>query len=523
MVKNLNEFFNETMISKGLSYFERNCVQNISSKEGKYKAIIHGSKYYNVTIEVFNNKIINSTCDGSQCGVRCNHMAALAVAIQNNNDNSKDIKELEVILNRAKKEELIDYIISSITSKEQLLLVKTDFIKYNEFDTSTFENLFGDVEFNRFDFEEDYDHEIIPGNDLLSSISCLFNYLTRLIKVSPKDCFQCMVYLYEQKSKLYIDDYDFSWWDQEFDHYYKLFEKLFDNDDLMPVIFDWIEKQLLIDSDFQNFYLEKYIDSEYLKLKKEYIIKNENYLLTSNSFFTNTYIALAKQVKISDEELEKTLSKYDDNYKVYKYLLDYYQKTNNHLKLIKLINNAKNRIDVDELSLLITAYSKLNDFNNAKLTAKILLKDTHDIKKYHQIKELFTKEEWSIEKKDYIKLIRNNELLKQVYYEEEEPQLLFELVTKQFKNCDIKLYGNYLVKYYQKELFDLIIFKVLAIASLTGEVNYHQVNYLLTSLDEIEGSQELVIDALDQIMQLYKHRRLMKQILSSLFNKYAIY
>ena len=76
---NWNKYFTKTILDRGLKYYERGLVLDVSKSGNKYNATVIGSVPYNVMLRKKSNQELEMSCDCRYAreGQYCKHMAAL--------------------------------------------------------------------------------------------------------------------------------------------------------------------------------------------------------------------------------------------------------------------------------------------------------------------------------------------------------------------------------------------------------------------------------------------------------------
>lgn len=421
MINNLHIYFDNKMLARAKQLYDNGYVTAITKSNNTYKAGIRDNQLHLCSLELVDNEIKSVLCSNIACKPNCIHTAVLAYAIENEYDEIIEVNNdsEEQILEKASKEELKEFILLSSYSYHDLTACKLFFNQDNEYNEDDFYSLFYDI----YDVQQDYyyndDDEIVSEVDLEEAIRKMVAYLGNLTNRNPDAALKCILYLFDHQKKFYGKGLDNDWFQYEFLKVYNLLTKLLKNPKIHKKVFNWMSKKLIKswDNALVEIYSDCFQEEKYFAMKKEVMNAQEDILNTNASLNNLLYIRISHQIKTPIEEFELKHQKYPDNKFIRKYLVVQYHERNDDEKLINIIEQNENN-DAEDLLSLCNIYLKLGNKESAITTAKKLLKVSESIVDYHFIKDLFDESQWRLVKSEFISLIKDSKLLKEVLKEE---------------------------------------------------------------------------------------------------------
>ena len=88
------DYFDETILGRGLDYYERGAVSEIIADDDGIRAVVNGSQSYDVHIALSNGEIQEMYCDCPYAEMyNCKHMAAVLYAFEDTRPTETNVRE----------------------------------------------------------------------------------------------------------------------------------------------------------------------------------------------------------------------------------------------------------------------------------------------------------------------------------------------------------------------------------------------------------------------------------------------
>jgi len=505
-VKNLDSYFDQTILRRGYDYYKKGNVLGISKLENIYSAKIKGTENYEVLINLdINPYQMNCSCPYA-ANSNCKHMAAVLYCLKNDKVPVKEIKKIQISENitdferfnkEFKKEryKLIGnkiYLDSSEIEEYAKLILQfvkksVEYIKNNpelaydilEYFLLEVDNINFTLSNDEYYYDEDekdcYDNndctfELQKGN----LISNIFNGFKALLK--NEDIFPKYIKFIQ---RIYTERTD--------DFYYnnsnKLLELLFN-----ALSFDWQAKKLIKT-------LEQF---EHDKNMRSY---SKQDCISKRIILTYKFIDKLEALK----EAEKNLNLEE----ICNLMINEYQ--NDTKKLIDILKKIifandgwKTRKYVNQL---LEIYKYYDECEYIKLLKEEFI-NHGDMEIYNKIKSYYSSKEWQKIKIEYLNYIKDDShlyreiCLEEAYYNE----LLLSLDDVWLASLD--KYIEILIKFKPEETVKLYKKLVLddAIKSNSRSGYQKSISYLKILLGMPKGKKE-VADIIKYIRENYKNRK----------------
>lgn len=137
--KDWKDLFTQVILDRGLDYYEKDCIKDLTRTSMGYEARVQGTDLYDVEIVMQDRDVVSMDCDCPYAdkGNNCKHMAAVLYAIEELSDlrdevtgNLSDQMNLFEILNKLSKEELQNVILKFASDKAMKNYIFLRFAKH---------------------------------------------------------------------------------------------------------------------------------------------------------------------------------------------------------------------------------------------------------------------------------------------------------------------------------------------------------------------------------------------------------
>ena len=493
-VKNLNKYFEEKILRRGFDYYKAKKVKEVYRSGKIYKAIVQGSREYQVTINMTNKDYkLSCTCPYEDY---CKHEAAVLYCLKNDDleVQNGDLLEKNIILSPLERfKEDLDNEIKSLN------------YEYSDYDNYEYYDYYHDNELYITEEEEQAQYEdfadIIDHYTKRSIVEAEDNndYLIATFKLLISAIDNCEMttinyssfYLYH----VLIESYEDLLSDKEI--FARLLSTLVDlRNTKEEYFYDYIDKALCenISTKWQAEYLVNYFND---------IEKITSSTIPDKVKITYNFIDKEKALKEAGENkylLEKTNLDW---------LLDIYK--NNITKQIELLEKYCNQINDShsyEYNHKLLKLYKLSNISKYKEGLLNYFEKYPNFDNYLELKNTLTKEEWNKVKATILEKSKDDHSLYcNICVEEKDYPKLLNIL----KSSSIGLITQYidkLINIYPKELLKLYITKLMNfITHAKNPAAYKTVSYHFNYLLKFPNGKEEILKLINYIKDTYPTRK----------------
>lgn len=547
--------FNDYILRKGYDYYLDNKVCDVSQKDDFIIATVKGTDNYKVALRIDDDSFVDGgcSCPYSNSGKYCKHMAALLYylnendnIIDNSNSNNYDLKN---IINNVDDKKLRKFIYDGLMNDSSLLnKFRVEFSdNFPKLSKKHYENKIYNAISNCSD-----GYGFIDYNDTYRYRYAMYEYTNEAKKLVEENdyqtAFNIVTIILDSIPDTGIDDSDGSTSmvaDDCIDVLLKILEKVTDkSNSVLKEILDYVIEEVKT-ANLYNYGID-------LKEILKYYVDNKLYLsdigvslekaLDSSrdkSYFYNRYNYIEYLIRIYKENNENDkiitlLEKYSFDEKVCMMYVDELVKMNKTNDAIKVLKDKIKKED----SYVVNRYAKklseiywdnkMIDEYKENLYGIFCNYPKYDIGVYCKIKKLYSSDEWNIEKKKIIDMIKkddtDNKNLNKIYIEEEMFDELFKNVCNHHMRY-IEEYDKYLLPKYKNEILE--IYKKSCLIDAEKAKNrkaYRDVAVLVNHVVILDNGGEVAKSLLKEIDENYfRNRPAMKDEFRGVINKLSNY
>ena len=559
----IQQFINKIpfeILQRGQNYFNSgNILQLNKDSNGTWFAEIEGNYgNYEVEIETDNkNNVSNYYCDCPYDGAICKHIAAVVLAINEQNtitissDEVQQEDSWEQLIKDAKPKDLMNFILDfGLKNQDFRHQVKLTFSNptsvQNADNISYYQNQINGI-FENYDYHGfiDYRSSHKAMRDIDYFLSKANNYYNKR-NLNEVFCIAAAIAMEAVKVIQYMDDSSGECGGAIYESF-QMIEKVLNNTkskELQNRIFKWLYEQVQ-NSDYNDYgvgdNLEilffdtaaslkqmdvayKFIDAKIIQLDKEdswskkyylqsylgqkiNLLQSEGRVVEADNII-DTYLHFEEFRKI---RVEQALS--DNNPKIAEKLILEGVKIAKQEDAPGTIHNWK-----DQLLELYKRQKEACKYN--KLARELFEENTSDIKYFRIYKQTSPKEDWEEQRNKLIAELKNKKRgyykgiplddLAQIYIEEQMIEELFEIVSSSNSIHTIVKYTNQLKAKYPSELLEYYKVAIEIQAKHTGRNVYEALVQYLKQMAKLKGGLTAAKALKESLLNKYKNRPAMK-------------
>jgi len=526
-----NEYSN-TILKRGLDYYNSGYVKKVRIKDGTIDAIVEGTNNYHVRIELHNDKIIDTNCDYPYFYEHdeCKHITAVLYYLVNEKlINIKDTPSISSILNKINEKELKKFLSDLIENNEDIYdLFRRKFVDYfPKISSATYKKKIFDAirEAGGRDGFIDY-------REGWGYTRKMYEFTTEASNLVDKNDYETAFIIV----KIILDSIPDTAIDGSngetsevadscIDVIIEILDKAPKNDKTIRDIFEYILLELKTHN-LDNYGIE--LDNLIINFVRDDLFIEECEVALLNaikdcdsskwySYSKRYYLACLKELYDRTEENDKKIRLIEDNLdeiemfeeyivilmkekeinEVIELLKKYQKKYPNHQKYIsdKLIEiYQSNHMEIEYKDELYNAFFEYDKFN---------------FEKYIKIKKLFSKSDWSREKEEIITKIKksnnnNFDILTKIYIEEKMIDELYEYVSI---NGNVNYFEEYLLPKYRDELIEINIKNCKRSLKVASNRNaYRGIAGELNHIKRLDINKKYINDFLTYIRKEYANK-----------------
>src|SRR5699024_1673590 len=158
--------FQNHILNRGLDYFHRDLVEDVSVKDDRVEATVYGTEDYTVEIDRANERIsdINCTCPHAASGNNCKHMAAVLFYLENHGDQDTKghlAENIEKLVEDADPTLVKEFLITLLKSDERLIFRFKSILpgEISPIDTRAYKNQIDDIFWEYAGYQDFIDYE----------------------------------------------------------------------------------------------------------------------------------------------------------------------------------------------------------------------------------------------------------------------------------------------------------------------------------------------------------------------------
>lgn len=553
------DYFDETILGRGLDYYERGAVSEMIADDDGIRAVVNGSQSYDVHIALSNGEIQEMYCDCPYAETdNCKHMAAVLYALEDTRPTETDGRErykyyediererknkeqntVDVLLNASEASEIKAFVREALMRDDDLR--RRFLLRFSDSIDDAFINdciklirkVFGRTYYR--DYEEELT-ELDPVIDTLREI-------TRRNK--PEYAFTLATELYTAVAQWeFYPDYSYECDDYCGDLYdiadicIDAFIMIADaQNDETERLFDWLSERVdgidgCEDDEFACklaiLFEQKFNDAEHLvrKLKiidgivEEYDLSYDNqgcYGSYQLSFWVKRRLSVMRSLDMDTTDYQRHFWRLS-NVRIEH--IDHLIEEGRITEAIDALNESI-LMDYDKPGLirehtekLKTLYRDLPDIEKYRETLWKLICDITpgSMDDYHELKALYSQDEWMIEREKVFDSLKNRTpvLLNQLYIEEGLLDRLLEWLQRNVSISNLNLYFTELKDTYPKELLDMYSDAVRRAAyGANSRQRYKELANNLRTISRLPNGKATAREIADEWRKLYKRRRAM--------------
>ena len=526
-------YFQKRILDRGYDYYFDDRVEDLRINSNRIKAVVNGTDFYHVEINLNGNKIIGMSCDCpyAEDGHNCKHMAAVLYEWQLSAthpviDNSKLVKE-------ASEEDVRSFLIQVLNDQPSLVETFKQYTQ-NEFSLTTMiDDLEGvvdsysdgyhyiDYEFS-CDFCDNYEDAVDKWLDVLKK------------KDQYSLAFKFLLKAYDIFDKLDIEDNEGETYDVSFsiinacsniimcmekseriDAFNLLKQFLnnirysYDRIDILQVFFNYLkgEDLLKLQIDFVKEQLD-YIESHNDILDREYVLDG----------FAKMYLDLLRKNNVSNQEINVIYKKY---WKCDSIRMDCVFTCINNKEYDKALDYIDKCIDLDyenqalmkrDIELKKDIYKKQGNTKayREELKNLILFFNDTNIDDYIELRSHYNDKEWITERDSLIEQLTPGCFLCEILETEQLYGQLFDVILRSNNRDLLHQYTHVLNDEYSEKLIQLYREFVEKQAESTGSrKHYYQIVEELRIMKSITGGDKVVDEIIKKWKIQYKNRSAM--------------
>ncbi len=550
---NFEELFDEKILKRGYNYYLEDSVHEVSENGDCYEGLVYGTEIYKVQIEINDNGNIESMdCDCPYAEENnCKHMVALLYYLENDGqvENKKVIRNTDnydKIIDRISENEIKEFVLERLYENYDFQNeFRSHFVQYFEkmpkrvYEKRISQSIYQAIGRKGF----------IEYNETYKFSNSMYDYMqeaNNLIKHKEYQApFWIASLILEELSDLPIDDSDgiTSYIESEC---VEIIEKILEkckSESIINEIFNWIIESIKNDTlgDYTNgvekildeyFIEDKFVDErlKIIDIKIHELKQEENhYYEYKLESLLKTKIALLYQLG-RDKEALRTIKDNIYYVPIRRMLIDMQKAEENIESVEKLLQDGM-KIELKRgycgrvtyyIEELLSIYEKQNQKEKYKnLIQETLFKYSRaSFKYYKKLKELYTEEQWKIERDTIIKELESNgeryhrDDLRQIYIEEQYYNKLYKSVMTTPLFEIIVRYEKYLKKDFEKQLLEEYQKIINEKSKFTGKRNYEDVRKILQHMKTLKNGKKLVENIVKEYRIKYANRRLMLEELN---------
>ena len=517
--------FEPHILDRGYGYKVNGQVSVVSINKNEVKAIVYGSKSYEVELVLDEFSINHMYCDCPHFhdGHNCKHLAAVLYKLGDSADEEFDMSSVEQLSESEAKKFIIDMMMENSHVKEAFILR----FSQKEIDTLKYESAFRESIFRFHDFVNGYDVD-----EFAIEIDNYLNVITKFVKNKLyRKAFTLIKTLIEEIRYLEIDDYN-----GETSYLYEnlmnlLISILENSDDTFKLeIFQYIVNYRVdygqgdIDCLMDDLYSCQFINEPFLDMKLELIEKE----IRESDNDSMAYLILEKSnllmlKGVSVEECITLLIPFELNEYVRMRIIDFkfeshqYNQLESYIKHQNIIPKYRVRL------LLVRLFQLTNNIIKLKAIRREILLYHGYYDDYLTYRELFLPAEWLSEKNSLMPEIKELSCIDKIYHNENMTVELLELVLKSEDFNLLNKYKDTLVVEYNEIVLEL--YRKLFLAH-TDKVNsrsqYNTLIHQLAHLLPLEGGQLLAEELIIYWYRTQTRRKAFLDEMSKFRKKYQI-
>lgn len=549
------------ILERGYKYYKSNRVVGLNDiSEDEWEAEVHGSDVYHVNVGFLDKKITKLECDCPYGGNVCKHVVAVLFSISDENKGKKGSttrkskgQVIQEIFNKTGKAELQKFLTYSFSNYKGLsnafvthfaeLIDQEPEEKYRGIVKTIIRS--GTDRYGFIDYRS--------AKDVIRSLSKILEKADELQKTKRiMDSFAiCKIMIEELPTMVNnMDDSDGGFYGL-IDFAFNIFSNIIDaappqlKDNLFKYCISEYQKDKFQQYDLHEYFLntaKKLIttpeqQSEYLKIldiqiEKQRGIEYGEYKIQS---LIQEKIDFLFELK-RDEEAWNYIERNINYPEIRQRVIDREFKLKNYNNIIKLcadgITIAKNRGHYGTVrqfeEILLTVYEKTKKTDEFRsLASRMFFDSQYGMKYYKILKSSYNDEEWISVCNDIIEKIKGKDqrgnygmadILAKIFVEENFKERLLKLLqinpTRIFFTDE---YASYLRVDYPDEVLRLYEFGIKKHAEVADRRVYNEVAGFLKNMKKIKGGEERIQSIISYLLEKYKNRRAMKEVLSKLF------
>ena len=550
------------ILQRGQNYFENGNVLHLNKgSNGTWYAEVEGNYgNYEVELKADNkNNITNYYCDCPYDGAICKHIAAVALAINEENtisissdDEEPNKGSWEQLLKDAKPKDLrnfmLDYGVKNQDFRHQITLAfsKPASIQYSNnipYYQSQINGIFDNYDDRGF---IDYHSSRKAMNDVTQFQIKADDYYSKG-NMNEAFCISAAIAMEGVKAIQYMDDSSGECGGAIYESF-RVIENILSNkisDELKERIFDWLHEQVQ-NSDYKSYgvgdsleplFFEtaaslkqmdiayKFIDAKIIQLDKEDGWSKKYYL---QNYLGHKINLLQSEDRTAEaENIIDTYLHFEDfrQIRVQQALAE-----NNPDKAEKLILDGIKVAQQDDApgtvhqwkDQLLELYKQQKEaFKYNKLARELFVENTSNINYFKTYKQTSPKDGWSNKRNKLIAELKNKKRgyysgislddLAQIYIEEQMIDELFEIVRSSNSIHTIMKYTNHLKSKYPAELLEYYKAAIEIQAEQTGRNVYVSLANYLKQMAKLKGGLPAAKALKESLLDKYKNRPAMKE------------
>ena len=551
------------ILQRGQNYFENgNILQLNQGSNGTWYAEVEGN-YGNYEVEIRvdgDGESANYYCDCPYDGAICKHIAAVALAINDNNtitissnNEVPDEESWEQLIKDTSTEDLrnfmLDFGVKNQDFRHQIKLVFSKPISMENADNIPYYQIQINGIFDNYDYRGfiDYYSSHKAMNDVTQFQIKADDYYSKG-NLNEAFCISAAIALEGVKAIQYMDDSSGECGGAIYETF-QVIENILNNNktshELKERIFNWLYEQVQ-NSDYRNYgvgdSLEplffntaaslkqmdiayKFIDAKIIELDKEDGWSKKYYL---QSYLGQKINLLQSEGRTA--EADNIIDMYLDFEKFRQIRVEQALAANNPEKAEKLIldgikialhDDAPGTAHQWKDQLLELYKQQKQAFKYNKLARELFIENTSDIKYYKIYKQTSPKSGWKELRNKLITELKNKKRgyysgipiddLAKIYIEEQMIDELFEIVSSSNSIHTIIKYTNHLKSKYAAELLEYYKAAIEIQAENTGRNIYATLVQYLKQMAKLKGGLPAAKALKDLLLNKYKNRPAMKE------------
>ncbi len=534
---------------EGIAFSDAISITNQTSK--MTEATVMGSDNYDVNIIFTNNDIqMSCTCPYALSGEYCKHMAAVLIKsskkvdVDTGNEISQYKEELERYKKHIKtcdKEMLADFISGVLMENDHIKRAFLSKFVNEEIDVKKMISEFKEIIRYHMGYERLISYR--KAHKFFNDLERYFDDLETMLKNGMVvECAKIFTSVMLGFDGLPLDD-SAGYTTTLYDDLLIFVERILDEniDEANKLIYTWLE-EINVDPDswylkdiFYDLWSSRYSDEELLN-RNILMLESELTMILAAGGARDNYnliSCLMKLVRAKENRKDSIttildlIKPYENEAEVNKYLIELAQKNDDYEEEERLIlfgiEEAKKKSHYGTVNSfrvdLCKFYKRIGQTENYKAILKTLvLEGQSSLEYYLEYKGLFDHETWMSMRNGIILELTNNQLLADIYLEEDMMDYLLKWLKDNPRLDQIRLYADNLAKDYSDEVLTLFIEGLDRLAEVSGSKNhYKNIIGWMEYISKYANGEKFIEEKVDEYKRIYCRRPNFIKILNKSF------